>query len=317
MERLNVGFIGAGALANTMHYPSLSQCEDVNLVAICDLVEEKLNRTAEKFKISKKYTDYREMIEKEDLDAVYIIMPPHHLFDLTIYALRQKLHVFIEKPPAVTSFQAQALAREAEANGCLTMVGFNRRHMPMLTYAKKYIEEKANINQVVATFYKNSTAVYYNGAIDVISCDAIHAVDALRWLAGGEVVAVSSLVSQYHEVVPNSWNAIIRFDNGVSGVLLTNWAAAARVNQFEIHSKKASAFLNPDSKGQIIEGVTVKEIDTFELSGSKEMYKYYGFYSETRHFIDSIKAGKEPTSNFSDAVKTMLLVDMIKANAIG
>jgi virulence factor len=317
VDKVNVGLIGAGGMANGVHYPSLYEMKDVNMVALCDLVEDKLNATAERFGIEKKYTDYREMIEKEDLDAVYILMPPHHLFDIAINCLQKKLHVFIEKPPAITTFQIQSMARVAKENGCLSIVGFNRRYIPMLNYAKKYVEEKGNINQVVATFYKNGSAIYYNGAIDVISCDAIHAVDTLRWLAGGEVTAVSSLVSQYNDVVPNSWNAIVRFDNGVSGVLLTNWAVGARIHQFELHAKGASAYLDPDTKGRILEGNDVKELDTFELAGSKERHKFYGFYDQSRHFIDSIKAGKEPLSNFADAVKTMQLVDMIKANAIG
>lgn len=316
MEKVNVGLIGAGAMANSVHYPSLHDFKDVNMVALCDLVEGKLNATAEKFGIPKKYKDYREMIEKEDLDAVYILMPPHHLFDLVIYALQKKLHVFIEKPPAITTFQVQSMARVAKENGCLTMVGFNRRYIPMLTYAKKYVEERGSINQVVATFYKNGSAVYYNGAIDVITCDAIHAVDTLRWFAGGEVTAVASLVSQYDDVVPNSWNAIVRFDNGVSGILLTNWAVGGRIHQFEVHAKGVSAYLDPDTKGRIIEGDKVREIDTFEIAGSKERHKFYGFYDQSRHFIDCIKEGKQPLSNFADAVKTMQLVDMIKASAI-
>ena len=62
-------------------------------------------------------------------------MPPHQLFDITIDCLKRGLHVFIEKPPAVTTFQNEAMARTAAENGCLTQVGFNRRHDPLLDLA--------------------------------------------------------------------------------------------------------------------------------------------------------------------------------------
>ncbi|NPV80056.1 MAG: Gfo/Idh/MocA family oxidoreductase [Firmicutes bacterium] len=316
LEKVNVGLIGAGSMANSVHYPSLAEFPDVNMVAICDLVESKLNATADRFNITRRYIDYKEMIERERLDAVYILMPPHHLFDIVIYALKRGLHVFIEKPPAVTTFQAKSMARIAAENGCITMVGFNRRYIPMMTYGKRYVEERGKINQVVATFYKKSSAVYYDGVVDVIGCDAIHAVDALRWMAGSDAMEVASLESQYDDVVPNSWNAIVRFENGVSGILLTNWNVGTRIHTFEIHAPGVSAFLNPNDKGFIYEDGKVTVIDTKEIAGSGENYKYYGFFAESRHFIDCVKAGKEPSSSFADAVKTMELVDMIRAKTI-
>ncbi|HXL04134.1 MAG TPA: Gfo/Idh/MocA family oxidoreductase [Bacillota bacterium] len=316
MKKVNVGLVGAGIMANSVHYPSLAEFPDVNMVSLCDIVEDKLNNTADKFGIPNRYSDYREMIDKEPLEAVYILMPPHQLFDITVYALKKGLHVFIEKPPAVTTFQIKSLERIARKNGCITMVGFNRRYIPMMTYAKDYVEKHGTINQVVATFYKRSSAVYYDGAVDVIGCDAIHAVDALRWMAGSDVADAVCLVGQCEDVVPNSWNAIVRFENGVSGVLLTNWNVGTRVHTFEIHAPGVSAFLNPDDKGYLYKDDEVTTLDTREIANSSENYKYYGFFQESRHFIDCIKSGEEPSSSFRDAVKTMELVDMLRTTVI-
>lgn len=316
MEKVRLGLIGAGGMANAVHYPSLAEFPDVYMVSICDLVESKLTATADRFKIRKRYCDYREMLDKEDLHAVYILMPPHHLFDLVMDALGRSLHVFIEKPPAVTTFQTRAMARLASQNSCITAVGFNRRYIPMMTYARSYIAERSGITQVVASFYKNGSAVYYNGALDVIGCDAIHAVDTLRWMAGGDAVKVASLESQYGDVVPNSWNALVRFDNGVSGVLLTNWNVGTRIHTFEMHAPGVSALLNPNDKGFIYEGEKVTALDAKGIAGSEETYKRYGFFAQSRHFIDCIKAGKEPSSSLQDAVKTMGLVDQIRACTI-
>ena len=114
MEKVKVGMIGAGSLANSVHYPSLAESDDVEIAAICDLNEERLNNTAEKYQIDRRYRDYRRMVNEVDMDAVYIIMPPHHLFDLVIHCLNCKLNVFIEKPPGVTAEQTRNMALTAE-----------------------------------------------------------------------------------------------------------------------------------------------------------------------------------------------------------
>lgn len=314
LEKVNVGLIGAGGMANAVHYPSLHEFADVRMAAICDLVPAKLEATAKRFGIPATYADYREMIAKEDLDAVYILMPPHHLFDIAVNCLRAGLHVFVEKPPATTTFQTASLARIAAEKSCLTMTGFNRRFIPMLTEAKQRVAAVGQVNQVASTFYKKGSAVYYNGAIDVLSCDAIHAVDMLRWMAGGEPVHVQSLVSNYGDVVDNSWNALVRFDNGVSGVLLTNWNVGGRLHTFEMHAPGISAILDPNTTGFLLRGDQREVLDPVALAGTDAQYKFYGFYQQARHFIDCIKQGKQPQTNFADAVKSMELADRIKAN---
>ena len=187
-NKVRLALIGAGGMANRVHYPSLAEMDDVEMVGLCDLVEDKLNETADKFEIEKRYSDYRQMIEETGPDGVYVLMPPHHLFDIVIHCLQQKLHVFIEKPPGLMAEQTRQMARLAEEQGCLTMTGFNRRFIPAFRKCRDMVREVGLLNQCVATFYKYHTAgPYYNGAIDVLSCDAVHAVDALRFI-GGDVV---------------------------------------------------------------------------------------------------------------------------------
>jgi predicted dehydrogenase len=313
METVKVGFIGAGSLANAMHYPSLAEFEDVQIVAICDLDENRLNSTADRYEVEGRYTDYRRMLDSEELDAVYVIMPPHHLYDIVVRVLESKHNVFIEKPPGVTSFQTRSLARLAEKNGCKTMCAFNRRFIPLNRKVREIVEERGPIIQCTSTFYKNSSAIYYKGAIDILTCDAIHAVDMLRWM-GGEVKEVRSLVSQFNSEVPNSFNALVRFEGGGVGFLCTNWAVGKRVHTFEMHSYGISAFIDPDDRALIFadnnEEPTV--ITAVEAAGSSERHKSYGFYQENRHFIDCIKEDREPETCFADAARSMELVDRIK-----
>jgi predicted dehydrogenase len=319
MQKVNIALIGAGGMANSVHYPSLAEFDDVNLVGLCDLIPSKLQATAERFQIENTFTDYKEMLEKTAPDAVYALMPPQHLFAPVIHALSQGFHVFIEKPPGLTRHQVKEMALAAERKNCKTMVGFNRRFIPLLRQVKAIVETHGPIIQCMSTFHKNSpAALYYDGVIDVLTCDAIHAVDALRWLGGGEVKAVASDVNRFYSDRENSFNAIVKFSAGASGYLCTNWAVGTRIHIFEMHARGISAYVNPDVGGKAViytaEGI--KEITTVEAAGTDAAYKAYGFYGENRHFIDCIKGGRRPDTCFADAVKTMELVNLIYRNRI-
>jgi virulence factor len=319
MKKIKIGFIGCGNFANMVHYPSLSEMEDVKIEGICDIDKEKLEKTSNKYNIERKYTDYKKMFDELELDGVYIIMPPYHLYDIVIEALKRKLNVFIEKPPGITTFQTKNMAILAEKNGCKTMVGFNRRFIPLLRMVKKIVEERGPVIQAVSTFYKNMYPdfLYYNGAIDILTCDAIHSVDVLRWLCG-EAKSVKSIIKSYYSDTPNAFNAIIEFENGATGILLTNWTVGKRIHTFELHSLGISAFVDCNDKALIYKDNNEEPeiLYSTNVARSDKLHRFYGYYDEDKHFIECLKENKEPECNFADAVKTMELVDKIYQNNI-
>lgn len=318
-KKVRLALIGAGGMANNMHYPSLKEMKDVEMVGLCDIVEDKLNATADKFGIEKRYTDYKKMIEETAPDGVYVLMPPHHLFDIVVHVLNQNLHCYIEKPPGVMSEQTRAMANLAEEKGVIGMVAFNRRYIPLMRQCKAKVEASGEMNQVVSTFYKqHDGGPYYGGAIDILSCDAVHAVDALRYM-GGDVADCVSSVRCLGKKFATSWTALVEFESGAVGVLLTNWQTGGRVHQFEMHAHGASAFIDPDDKAilHLNAKLAAETITAVEAAGGREeKYHSYGFFGENRHFVDCIKSGKQPETSFADAVKTMELVDLIYASSI-
>lgn len=319
LERVRAGLIGAGGMANRVHYPSLRECPDVDLVALCDLVPEKLAATAARFEIPRTYTSYQEMLEREELDAVWILMPPHHLYDIVIQCVRRGKHVFIEKPPGITHDQTRMLALACEEHGVLGMCGFNRRYIPLLQRCRRRVEERGGVIQAVSTFYKCHLGgrPYYEGAIDILSCDAVHAVDMLRWM-GGEPRHVASDVARRFHSFDDAFNALISFEGGATGVLLTNWGVGARTHTFELHGRGISCFCNPDDRALIFtDGKLEPEvITTQQAAGSDELHHYYGFYGENRHFVDCVREGRQPNSSLADAARTMRLVNQIYASRL-
>ena len=81
-ETVRVELIGAGRMANAVHYPSLASFPDVTIAAICDLDPVRLNQTADKYGVQGRFSEYRRMIEEVAPDAVYAIGMPHHMFDI-------------------------------------------------------------------------------------------------------------------------------------------------------------------------------------------------------------------------------------------
>ena len=88
---MRIAMIGAGAMANQVHYPSLAAFADVEIAAIADLDPTRLQSTADKYNVTGRYSDYRQMIETVAPDAVYAIGQPHLMFDIWLWCL-QPLH---------------------------------------------------------------------------------------------------------------------------------------------------------------------------------------------------------------------------------
>ena len=118
--RTRVAMVGAGGMANRVHYPSLAGFADVEIAAICDLDPARLTATANTYAIAGRYSDYQRMVAEVAPDAVYVIGPPHSMFDIWVWMLQQGQNLCIEKPFGITIHQARILTHLAEQHGCIT-----------------------------------------------------------------------------------------------------------------------------------------------------------------------------------------------------
>jgi len=335
-DRVRIGFIGAGRHATRVHYPSLISFPDVELKAICDLDEERLRLAGDRYEIDYRFKDYRDMLDSVSLDAVYVVMAPiptgfyagaEPMISIVIECLKRGLHVFIEKPPGVSSSETRRMAEAAKRYECKSMVGFNRRFVPVFRKAKAIVEEYGLITHGMAVFHKNALNEPQPwGSVSHLVADVIHAVDALRFM-GGEPVKVASYISSFYVDYPNNFNALVIFDNGCIGHLCSNYSSGGRVHYFEMHSKGVYAMvdlpLDPPEKQLayiLREGRTYGEMEVIRnldlVGGVRDLYVTYGFFQENRHFIDCIKMDLEPETNFEDAVKTMELVEFIASSTM-
>lgn len=314
--KIRVAMIGAGDMANAVHYPSLVSFDDVEMVAVCDLNAERLTETADKYGIGGRYADYRRMIEETTPDAVYAIGDPDVMYNVWVWSLGRGLPLYIEKPMGITRHQARTLAYLADKNGCITQVGFQRRTNPLLVRLRQACLERGPITHAVCEFYKCAPSALLT-ARDHMMDDSVHAIDTLRWLCGGEVTDIQCQTRRIGVPDINFITALLRFDNGATGVMLNSWTSGRRIFRVGMHAPGICAEADPEAKGYLyadgnLEGTA---FDTREVSGSDALFGFGGFQAKSREFLDCLRTGEQPGSHFGDALKTMEITEKILAHA--
>ncbi|MCE2472372.1 MAG: Gfo/Idh/MocA family oxidoreductase, partial [Anaerolineae bacterium] len=107
---VSVGVVGASWWADAMHLPALDSHPRARTVAICGRNRDNAQKMADTWGIPQVYTDYAEMIEDADLDAIVISTPNNSHYPITMKAFERGLHVLCEKPIAMTYAQAREMA---------------------------------------------------------------------------------------------------------------------------------------------------------------------------------------------------------------
>ena len=315
--KVRVAMIGAGNMANMVHYPSLASFPDVEFAGICDLRLDRLNATGDKYSIERRYTDYKVMIEEVAPDAVYVIGPPDVMYPHWVWCLEHGLNLYIEKPMGITLHQARNLAYLAEKHGCITQVSFQRRICPMVVVLREECLKRGPIVHAVCRFYKHLIVPHLD-ARDHMMDDGVHAIDTLRWICGGDVVGVESTTKRVLVPDINFIAATLHFDNGATGFMLNSWTSGRRIFAVEMHAPGICAEAEHEGKGRLYaDGDTTGiEFDTRAVAGSGDFFIFGGFQAKNREFIDCLRAGGQPASNFADAVKTMEVAEKILAQSL-
>ena len=142
-SELRVGIIGVGGIAGGKHLPSLVKQSAVELVAFCDIVEDRAAGGANKYGANgaKVYTDYRKLLETEKLDVVHVCTPNISHSDITVAALEAGCHVMCEKPMAKTAEGARKMVEAAKRTGKKLTIGYQNRFRTDSQYLKSYCDQ--------------------------------------------------------------------------------------------------------------------------------------------------------------------------------
>ena len=142
MDKVRIGLIGCGGIANGKHMPALSKLPHVEMVAFCDLIEERAQKAAKEYGAegAQVYTDYKQLLDRKDIDVVHVLTPNKQHSFITVDALEAGKHVMCEKPMAINSAEAKKMLDAAKRTGKKLTIGYQNRFRPECMYLKKVIE---------------------------------------------------------------------------------------------------------------------------------------------------------------------------------
>lgn len=144
MKTVRIGLIGVGGIANGVHIPGYRQTENCEIVAICDINAERLEKVGEKLGIPKshRFADYRDLIACADVDAVDIATWNSVHCEIAAAAVAAGKPVSVEKPVGLNYTEAWKLAEAAEKNQVPTFVCLSWRYRPHTRYLKYLLDNK-------------------------------------------------------------------------------------------------------------------------------------------------------------------------------
>ena len=142
-EKLRIGIIGCGGIANGKHLPALKAQPDAEMVWFCDIIRERAETAAKNYGApdAKVCTDYREILEDKTVDIVHVLTPNRSHSTITVDALEAGKHVMCEKPMAINSAEAKKMVDAAKRTGKKLTIGYQNRHRPDSLYLKTEAEQ--------------------------------------------------------------------------------------------------------------------------------------------------------------------------------
>lgn len=223
MQKIRIGFIGAGGIANR-HLGNLLEFEDVTVEAIADPVLDHAREQSARCG-AKIHADYRQMLDREDLDALYICVPPGMHGPLELTAIERGLPFFAEKPLAADLATAEHVAREVERSGLVTAIGYHWRYLDTTEEAQVLLAD--NPARLALGYWLDSTPPPAWWTQEKLSGGQIveqttHILDLARLLLG-EATEVTALGSNLQRAqwpdadLQDTTIATVRFQSGAIG----------------------------------------------------------------------------------------------------
>lgn len=331
--------IGLGKMGLS-HAAILGAQPMVELVAVCDTSSFVLDAFT-KFSNVKTYSDYREMLEKENLDFIFVSTPTRFHYPMVKLALEKRLHVFCEKPFSLTLQEGEEMIELANKNDLINQVGYHNHFIGTFRELKRLLESNVLGDLVhfigeaygpVITTEKSET--WRSKPEEGGGClydYASHVLNLIQEIIGRPVKASGSqLKSIYSKGVEDAVYSMLTLDNGVSGVLSVNWSdetyrkmstsitVIGKNGKIICDATELKIFLKePNKKERLDKGWTTKYIT--QLAIPVNFYLRGEEYSaQIDHFVDNLLKIKQVDYNtfeqglYTDKVVKMIIEDSKK-----
>jgi len=330
---LRGGVIGFGRMGLT-HYSILNNHPEVKFVAVCDSSPFML-RNLHKHMGVETFEDYRKMIDKMDLDFVIIATPTIHHAEAIKYAIKNDVHIFVEKPFTLNPEEGREIVNMLQGKKLVNQVGYVIRFSDVFQKVKEFLDSgmigdllSFKMEMYGPTLLKSSKSSWRAKRESGGGClydFASHSVDMINYLMGPPKGVVGSVLkSIYSTNVEDAVYSTFIYPDNLSGILMANWSDASfrkpsfRMELFgkdgkivaDLHAIKL--FLKEEKKERDL----TKGWNTLYVTEFGKPVRFYvrggEFTSQLDYFIDCV-VNKTPgeVCNFEDGLSTDVIIDSI------
>ncbi len=320
---MRIGLIGAGNVGVNAHIPAMRANDGMELVAVADPTPERLQAAADAAGLGPEalYVDWRELLGREDIDAVVVATPQRFRPEIVIATAKAGKHVLAEKPLALAPADAQAMIDAARESGVALATVHNYHFMPVYRDIKEVLDsgeigqpEIAVLNYLgvedrpgAASFvprWRHSSAESGGGVL----MDMLHVVYLANWFMGGPPVAVSAWVDKRLEGDGDVEDiALVRYVYP-HGHALVNMAWGVGPGGIEIGGSRGRVVMENEGFGTH-PFVPAERVHVVDESGSRswtpEEAVAYGMAGIAGDFRDAVASGREPIANGESGLRVL------------
>ena len=337
-NKLRAGVVGLGWAGET-HLKSYLQKPNVEVVALAEPREPRLDAVAQTYNIPYTYTDYRDLVARDDLDVISVATPNHLHMPVAVAALQAGKHVLCEKPLARSSAEGEAMVRAATEAGRVLQVAFNHRQRGDVQILKSYIDA-GNLGRIYhgkATWMRRSgipgmggwfTSREMAGGGPLIDL-GVHILDMILYLLNEpEVVSVSAatyaelgprgrgrgqtLVGEGGYEVEDLATAFVRLGDGATLLVEASWAVYGKAaDDFGVTLYGTDAGADITVKNYGWEDTLTIYSDTAGVPSEirPRVWRGEGHLAVVRNFIQTIREGDWSAHNGSEGLKRAQVID--------
>jgi len=230
-KAVRVGFVGTGGIATELHMKQLKPIEGVEIAALTDAVPERAQAAAKEYG-GTVYPDHYALLEKAEIDALYVCLPPSAHTDAEIIAAGKKIHLYVEKPIVLDLEKGMEIAEAIAKAGVISAVGYQMRYSPPVQWVKAFLKGK-QVAMVAANRWGGVPGDEHHWwrrmevSGGMFHEMATHGMDFIRYVVGD----VASVYARYSLTVlkdlpkltvPDSQVIVLEFKSGATGYYATN-----------------------------------------------------------------------------------------------
>lgn len=331
-RKLRFGVIGAG-MAGPLNAGALRDISDVEIVAFSTRREEICKSFCEEYGIPDYYTDYRDLLAREDIDAVCVGTPPYLHEEMVTAAAKAGKHVMCEKPIAVNLEEADRMIQVCREAGVKLGVIFMYRFMDQAQMIKQAIDE-GRLGKLISVDCSGKcfrSDEYYasgdwrgtwkgEGGGGLMS-QTIHFIDLMLYLVGDVERLQGRYMTTIHpEIeVDDAANASFKLKNGAIGTVISATAVRPGYPRYiEIHGEKGTIkIVEEEIVEWKVEGMKEEDYLTKVKADSGDTASGAGYVATENHrrqyvdFIDAIRNDREPMVNGEEGRRALEFIRAI------